>query len=163
MVCLFTRDMSSTRRRIVERALSRAVGVSGFAPGAVSVSEARLEIQPTKPVLPHRKVIRFWLAPLSSRNTPRVLALVVLDLPLFAGGMAVALLAENPLVQLLAGAPTGIVISRLVVLGHDACHQGLTPHRGLNRRIGCLVFLSSLTPYSLWEVATTWSTMATRT
>jgi len=55
-------------------------------------------------------------------------------------------------VQLLAGAATGLVICRLFILGHDACHQSLTAHRGLNRWLGRLVFLPSLTPYSLWEV-----------
>ena len=41
---------------------------------------------------------------------------------------------------------------RLFILGHDACHQSLTEHRALNRWIGRLVFLPSLTPYSLWEI-----------
>ena len=45
-----------------------------------------------------------------------------------------------------------IATSRLFVIGHDACHQSLTPSRALNRIIGRLCFLPSLTPYSLWEV-----------
>jgi omega-6 fatty acid desaturase (delta-12 desaturase) len=54
--------------------------------------------------------------------------------------------------QALAGVATGLVIGRLFILGHDACHQSLTTHRTLNRWIGRIVFLPSLTPYSLWEV-----------
>lgn len=42
---------------------------------------------------------------------------------------------------------------RLFVLGHDACHQSLTPHRRLNRWLGHLVFMPSLTPYSLWDLS----------
>ena len=107
---------------------------------------------PARPAIPHRKIIRSWLAPISSRSTVRALALVSLDVALFIVGMAVAALARSPVVQLLAGVATGLVISRLFILGHDACHQSLTPHRWLNRWIGRLVFLPSLTPYSLWEV-----------
>jgi omega-6 fatty acid desaturase (delta-12 desaturase) len=64
----------------------------------------------------------------------------------------VTVLGGNAAVQLIAGAASGLVISRLFILGHDACHQSFTPHRGLNRWLGRLVFLPSLTPYSLWEV-----------
>ena len=103
-------------------------------------------------VIPHRKVIRSWLAPIASASTAHALALVLLDVVLFAAAMAAAILASNPLVQLLAGVATGVVISRLFILGHDACHQSLTSNRRLNRWLGRLVFLPSLTPYSLWEV-----------
>lgn len=106
----------------------------------------------TQTAIPHRKVIRSWLAPISSPSTARALALVLLDVALFVAGLAAAVLARHPLVQLLAGAATGLVISRLFILGHDACHQSLTRHRALNRWLGRLVFLPSLTPYSLWEV-----------
>ncbi len=85
--------------------------------------------------IPHNKLIRAWLAPISGRSTVRALALVVSDLLLYAACLA-----------------TGLVISRLFILGHDACHQSLTRHRTLNRWLGRLIFLPSLTPYSLWEV-----------
>jgi omega-6 fatty acid desaturase (delta-12 desaturase) len=101
--------------------------------------------------IPHRKVIRGWLAPIATRSTSRALRLVFVDLALFAGGMAGVVIAPIGALQLLAGAFTGLVISRLFILGHDACHQSLTAHRGLNRWIGRIVFLPSLTPYSLWE------------
>jgi omega-6 fatty acid desaturase (delta-12 desaturase) len=102
--------------------------------------------------IPHRKVIRTWLAPIAAPSTAHALALVLLDAALFVACIAAAVLASHPLVQLLAGVATGLVISRLFILGHDACHQSFTAHRGLNRWIGRLVFLPSLTPYSLWEV-----------
>ena len=102
--------------------------------------------------IPHRKLIRAWLAPLAGKSTPRALVLVGVDLVLFASLLAAAALLRHPALQLLCGAVNGIVIGRLFILGHDACHQSFTPHRGLNRWIGRLVFLPSLTPYSLWEV-----------
>ncbi len=43
------------------------------------------------------------------------------------------------------------MIGRLFIIGHDACHQSLTPHRELNKVLGRIAFLPSLTPYSLWD------------
>jgi omega-6 fatty acid desaturase (delta-12 desaturase) len=40
----------------------------------------------------------------------------------------------------------------LFIIGHDACHQSYTPHRGLNRLLGRIAMIPSLTPYSLWQV-----------
>ena len=101
--------------------------------------------------LPHRKVIRGWLAPASARNTPYALMLVALDCALFAGFIGGTVLAPQPALKLLLGVAAGFWIGRLFILGHDACHQSFTPHRRLNRWLGRLVFLPSLTPYSLWE------------
>jgi omega-6 fatty acid desaturase (delta-12 desaturase) len=102
--------------------------------------------------IPHRKVIRAWLTTIASRSTWRALALVAVDVLLFVIAMAATVLARNPVLQVVAAWATGLVISRLFILGHDACHQSFTRHRRLNRWIGRLVFLPSLTPYSLWEV-----------
>ena len=102
--------------------------------------------------IPHRKLIRSWLAPLAGASTARALALVAFDLALFAALLAAAVLLRHPALQVLCGATCGLVIGRLFILGHDACQQSLTRHRGLNRWIGRLVFLPSLTPYSLGEV-----------
>ena len=102
--------------------------------------------------MPHRRVMREWLAPISRPSTPRALWLVAVDLLLYAAGMAATVLAPHPLLQLAAALATGFVIGRLFILGHDACHQSFTAHRRLNRWLGRLLFLPSLTPYSLWEV-----------
>jgi omega-6 fatty acid desaturase (delta-12 desaturase) len=42
-------------------------------------------------------------------------------------------------------------IDMLFIVGHDACHQSLTPLPWLNRIIGRLAFLPSLHPYSQWD------------
>ncbi len=109
-------------------------------------------LTPTSTPIPHRKLIRQWLVPISTRSTARALWLVWVDALLYAAGMAATVLAPHPALQFVAGLATGFVIGRLFILGHDACHQSFTAHRTLNRWIGRLVFLTSLTPYSLWEV-----------
>lgn len=102
--------------------------------------------------IPHRKIIRTWLLPVTSKNTAWAVVLVTADLLLFTLLLAAAVLLPQPALQLLAGLMSGLLIGRLFILGHDACHQSLTPHRRLNRWIGRLVFLPSLTPFSLWDV-----------
>ena len=102
--------------------------------------------------LPSRKQLRSELAPLVKRSTPLAIALLLLDIALYSGTLAGALLAANPLLKLASALACGFVIGRLFIIGHDACHQSYTEHRGLNRWIGRIAFLPSLTPYSLWEV-----------
>jgi acyl-lipid omega-6 desaturase (Delta-12 desaturase) len=102
--------------------------------------------------LPTRRQLRGELAPLVKRSTPLAIALLLLDLLLYSGALAGALLAPSPVLKLLSGLACGFVIGRLFIIGHDACHQSYTEHRGLNRWIGRIAFLPSLTPYSLWEV-----------
>ena len=103
-------------------------------------------------LIPHRKVIRSWLEPIVKKNTAYAVFLVAVDLLLFAGAISATVLLSNPFLQMLAAAFTGLVIGRLFILGHDACHQSLTRHRRLNRWLGRLVFMPSLTAYSLWDV-----------
>ncbi|MFU8815518.1 MAG: fatty acid desaturase [Pseudomonadales bacterium] len=101
--------------------------------------------------LPHRKVIRGWLAPIVERRTALAVALLVLDWALFAALMAGTILLGPWWAKLLCGLAAGVVIGRLFIIGHDACHQSYTPHRGLNKVLGRIAMLPSLTPYSLWQ------------
>jgi omega-6 fatty acid desaturase (delta-12 desaturase) len=59
---------------------------------------------------------------------------------------------QNWVIKLCFSMIAGFLIGRLFIIGHDACHQSLTTHRRLNRWIGRIVFLPSLTPYSLWDI-----------
>ncbi len=102
--------------------------------------------------LPHRKIIRQWLAPLSQRTTGRALLLLALDALLWLAALAGVVLLDAAWAKLLCGVAAGFVTGRLFIIGHDACHQSLTPHRRLNRWLGRIAFLPSLTPYSLWDV-----------
>lgn len=121
------------------------------APSAVSPLLATLI--PAQPdLIPHRKVIRSWLEPIVGKNTAYAGLLVAVDLLLFAAAISATVTLSHPLLQMLAAIFTGLVIGRLFILGHDACHHSLTRHRRLNRWLGRLVFMPSLTPYSLWDV-----------
>jgi len=102
--------------------------------------------------MPHRKIIRQWLEPLSQRTTARAVFLLALDTLLWFAAMAGVVALDAAWAKLLCGAAAGFMTGRLFIIGHDACHQSLTPHRRLNRWFGRIAFLPSLTPYSLWDV-----------
>jgi acyl-lipid omega-6 desaturase (Delta-12 desaturase) len=102
--------------------------------------------------MPHRKNIRQWLLPLAKRTHWHAYALLALDYLLFSALIAGTVLLDAWWAQVLCGMGAGFVIGRLFIIGHDACHQSLTPNRRANHIIGRLAFLPSLTPYSLWEV-----------
>lgn len=113
--------------------------------------EAHIPIQPDQP-MPHRKVVRGWTVPFAQRDYWHAFALLALDYALFAALIVGAVLFSAWWLQLLCGLAAGFVIGRLFIIGHDACHQSLTPHRGLNKWLGRIAFLPSLTAYSLWDV-----------
>jgi omega-6 fatty acid desaturase (delta-12 desaturase) len=64
------------------------------------------------------------------------------------GGLA----SSNVLTKLLMGSLLGLSTAILFVIGHDACHDSLTPSRTLNQILARLAFLPSLHPYSTWEL-----------
>lgn len=55
--------------------------------------------------------------------------------------------------QIVCGLLNGLFIAMIFVVGHDACHGGLTPFQALNQFLGRVAFLPSLTPYITWEYA----------
>ncbi len=102
--------------------------------------------------IPHRKVVRGWLKDLGKRSALNAILLLVLDIALFGAAVSASVLLAPVWLKLVAGVLAGLLIGRLFILGHDACHQSFTPYRGLNRVLGRIAFLPSLTPYSLWDV-----------
>jgi omega-6 fatty acid desaturase (delta-12 desaturase) len=60
--------------------------------------------------------------------------------------------SSSLLVQALFSGVAVIFAARLFMLGHDACHQALTPNRKVNRAFGTIAFLATLHPYSLWDL-----------
>ena len=107
---------------------------------------------PLNEPLPHRKLIRAWLQPMAQRSTWRALGLLAFDYALWLALLAGVALADAVWLKLLCGLAAGIVIGRLFIVGHDGCHNSLTPHRTLNKWLGRIAFLPSLTAYSLWDV-----------
>src|SRR5689334_25432109 len=110
------------------------------------MSTTDLPVLPGEP-LPHRKLLRQWLIPLSTRATLRPVLLLVFDYVLLFATIAGAALADAWWLRVLCGLAAGFVTGRLFIIGHDACHQSLTPHRRLNHWLGRIAFLPSLTPY----------------
>ena len=119
----------------------------------LSDPRARPLPQPLHPdaPLPHRKTIRSWLMPLATRTTARAVGLLLLDFALLAAAMAGVVGFDSAWAKLACGLAAGFITGRLFIIGHDACHQSLTPHRRLNKWLGRIAFLPSLTPYSLWD------------
>lgn len=98
-----------------------------------------------------RKMLREQLSEFKQRSTPLALTLLGCDLALLAAGTAMVL--TLPWWGMLIGSFLAwLAIARLFIIGHDACHMSLTDSRKLNKLLGRIAFLPSLTTYSLWEV-----------
>jgi omega-6 fatty acid desaturase (delta-12 desaturase) len=115
------------------------------------MSDSLVPVSPAAP-LPHRKEIRSWLLPLAGRTYAWPIALLVFDYALLLAALAGTVAFSAWWAKLACGLAAGFVIGRLFIIGHDACHQSLTPNRRLNHWLGRIAFLPSFTPYSLWEV-----------
>ncbi|QWD78014.1 fatty acid desaturase [Polynucleobacter sp. MWH-Svant-W18] len=107
---------------------------------------------PPEAPLPHRKIIRSWLIPMAQGETGRAIMLLIVDACLWLACIAGTVFVENLLLKIIFGLVAGFVTGRIFILGHDACHQSFTPNRELNKVLGRIAFLPSLTPYSLWDV-----------
>lgn len=99
-----------------------------------------------------RKSLRTTLAPFEANVFWLPVTSTLLDALLWIAGQALALISDSAAPRLLGSTLIALATSRLFIIGHDACHQSLTPSRPLNRILGRLCFLPTLTPYSMWEV-----------
>jgi omega-6 fatty acid desaturase (delta-12 desaturase) len=86
------------------------------------------------------------------RSTALAFALLFADIALFAIAEVLVARGGSLGLQLLGGVLATAAIVRLFIIGHDACHGSLTDHDALNKTLGRIAFLPSLTPYSLWRV-----------
>lgn len=89
---------------------------------------------------------------LTRRSTWRALAWF---LPEYAAWIVLTGLAVGPFpgpVSLGFAVLSGMAISVVFTVGHDASHQALTPHRWLNRLIARLAFIPSAHAASLWDL-----------
>jgi len=93
------------------------------------------------------------LRALHSRSSLKGVALFLLDLSLFLGAVLGCIAVNSLWLKAGFSVLAGIMTSLLFVVGHDACHQSLTPHRWVNRLLGTLALLPALHPYSLWELS----------
>lgn len=86
------------------------------------------------------------------RSTLKGIALLLLNAALYLAAVAGAIFAASMWAKFGCSLLVGLLTGLLFVVGHDACHQSLTPHRNLNKLIGRLAFLPSLHTYSLWDL-----------
>lgn len=104
------------------------------------------------PPPPSRRALREVLQPYTCKTVSLPLFWLVFDYFLFFTGIVLALLQNSILIQTIFSCLIALQMARLFIIGHDACHQSLTPSRSLNRVVGRIAFLPTLTPYSLWEI-----------
>lgn len=100
-------------------------------------------------VVPDRKAL---LASVPVTGTLQPLLAVGADLVFFGLSSALALLAHALIWKIVGSVLISGAIVRLFLLGHDACHGSLFSQNLLNQLVGRLVFLPSMTAFSLWDV-----------
>lgn len=84
------------------------------------------------------------------RSLTTGVGMFLVDCGLLLGSLWLAVSLRSWPLQAVCSFLAGTVIAQLFAIGHDAAHDSLTPHRGLNRLIGTIAFLPSMHPYSLW-------------
>ncbi len=89
----------------------------------------------------------------AARSVAKGVALIVGVGLLYVASWAAIFLTDSWLLKTGLGYANGLVIGMLFLIGHDACHQGLTPVAWLNRVIGRIAFLPALHPYTGWELS----------
>jgi acyl-lipid omega-6 desaturase (Delta-12 desaturase) len=95
--------------------------------------------------------LREVLSTFYRRSTALAVTLLVADIALFLAGEW--LVARGSLgLQVVGCILATLAIVRLFIIGHDACHGSLTDHEPLNKLLGRIAFLPSMTPFSLWRV-----------
>lgn len=88
----------------------------------------------------------------SERNTLKGVAVFTVDVVALSLAMRFAIVGSSLAIQSVASIAAGLIIGILFVVGHDAAHNSLTPHRWLNGLLGRLAMLPSLHAYSLWQL-----------
>ena len=79
-------------------------------------------------------------------------AALAIDLCIYIGAVAVAVMAEPVWMRLAAVIVAGTATSTLFILGHDAAHKSLFTNRFANAFFARLVFLPCLHNYTLWVI-----------
>lgn len=94
---------------------------------------------------------RDQLSELHTRSSLLGTVLVACDLLGYAVTFTAITWTSSWIAQLILAAFAAGFLGRLFMLGHDACHQSLTPSRTLNRVLGSVALLATLHPFSLWD------------
>ena len=85
------------------------------------------------------------------KSTFKGLALFIASVVPYALGYWGFLALEGWTLKVLSAALFTAAIPALFIIGHDACHQALTPHAWLNRIVGRLAMLPGYHAYAVWD------------
>jgi omega-6 fatty acid desaturase (delta-12 desaturase) len=91
------------------------------------------------------------LAKYARRSPALSVALLALDLCLYAAMVAGTIWAGDIWLKLIFAVGAGTMIALTAIVGHDAGHQSFSNNARLNRICGTLAFLPALHPFSLWK------------
>src|SRR4051812_19665988 len=82
------------------------------------------------------------------RSTAKGLLVFAISVIPYALALAGFLMLDGWLLKALSAALFTVSLPMLFIVGHDACHQSLTPHRWLNKLIGRLTMAPTWHAYS---------------
>jgi omega-6 fatty acid desaturase (delta-12 desaturase) len=86
------------------------------------------------------------------RSTAKGLLVFAISVIPYALALAGFLMLDGWLLKALSAALFTVSLPMLFIVGHDACHQSLTPHRWLNKLIGRLTMAPTWHAYSVWDL-----------
>jgi omega-6 fatty acid desaturase (delta-12 desaturase) len=92
------------------------------------------------------------LSPYVRRSALKGLTLFHIDAAIYLISAYGAIFCNHILLKLSCSLLMGLFTALLFTIGHDACHNSLTPSRTLNKIIGRIAFLPSLHAFSLWDL-----------
>jgi omega-6 fatty acid desaturase (delta-12 desaturase) len=97
--------------------------------------------------------LRKALKEYTSRSTPLATLILSIDIILYIGLVAGAVILDDLLLKALCATGAGLAIGAIFVIGHDAVHHSYTNRKWLNVIIGHIALLPVLHNYSLWQIA----------
>jgi acyl-lipid omega-6 desaturase (Delta-12 desaturase) len=86
-----------------------------------------------------------------SRSTLKGLLALFVAFAVYGGATVVLYTANAWWILVVAAIVRGLTIGPTFIVGHDACHDSLTPHSRLNRFLGQLAFLPSMHSFTAWK------------
>lgn len=107
----------------------------------------------TQSCLPTRREARMMIAKDGrSRPISRGVCLLMADLSLWCIALCLVAAVTPVWIKVVGSLFLWLQSARLFIIGHDACHGSFMHSAKVNRLIGHIAFLPTLTPFSLWEI-----------
>ncbi len=97
--------------------------------------------------------LRQALRPFRMKYNGFAVYLFLADFAMYAAATALAASPAPVVLRVFAGFCAGVLLAVLFVIGHDACHGSFTSRTRLNKMLGRIAFLPTMTPYSTWELS----------